>query len=1395
MQKPPEHAATEHLPLAVRWARLRACYRMLNLASHHVLGFTVKLTLLVYFGFGLLFLFLRYAILPNIDYYKGYIEQAASRASGSQVSIARIYASWRGLRPNLFLADVAMRDGAGRQVLVLPSVSATLSWWSVLGKPRFESLDISRPDLDVRRGADGKLWVAGHYIDPLKGGDGQGADWLLAQREVVIREGRLHWTDDLRGAPELLLENVNFVMRNQWQRHRFALRATPPAALAGPLDLRADFSHPAFSPHPGDIKMWKGELYADLTGADLAAWKPWLDYPFELQSARGAVRAWLTLDHARLAGFTADVGLREVTARLAPQLPLLDLVLASGRVSASEVIAPGPADGTPTLGARGHTLALDDFALATRDGLVLPPTTLSERYVAAGGGQPASTAIQTRLLDLRTLSEVALRLPLGAAPRQLLAELDPRGRLLDFSAEWRGALPAAQSYHIKGRVEGLGMTARAALAAQPAAAGKPAQAAVAALPGFDQLSGSVDATEQGGSVRLAAPGLVLRMPAWFTVPDMTFDQLALQARWAFPAPRQLRIDLDSMAFQQQGLTATLHGSHLLALDGKGPGTIDLDGTANNFDVKTIGNYLPLHTPDHLRAWLTGALEDGLAQDVTLRLRGDLAQFPFGRNNNDDKNRGDSRGEFRVAGKLEHARLNYAPGQHLNDTQAPLWPQAENIHGSFLFDRTRMEIHGDTATTGGVALNGIKAVIPDLATHDLQLEIDGGASGSMTDYLKYVASSPVLGWIAHFTDQTTASGNAKLALKLHLPLAHLVDAKVEGALQLQGNDIVLFDGLPVISGSTGKIEFSETGVNLNALAGTFVGGPVAISGGSQPDNSIQVKLAGTVTAEGLRKTYPTPTMQRLAGRLSGGTRYTGLITERNRQLQVLVEAPLTGVGLDFPAPLAKAAADSMPLRFLLSASPANEAGVAHDDIKVSMGSLASHYQRQKQGKGNWTLVRGGIGVNQPAPEPDSGLMLNVSMKALDVDAWLAIGGLGAPAAPGAGVVAADGDIDLSEYVVPDSMAAEAAELTLGERKLQKVVVGATHQKGVWQANIDAAQISGYLTWNDTPSGQGRVTARLSSLIIPASEAAEVQSLLEGNHTAQSIPSLDIVAERFELFNTKLGSMELQAVNVAGGPGREWRVDKLALENPDGALNGSGKWVTQDGRSDTSLKFALDIKDAGKLLDRFGFVDTIAKGKGTLNGNLAWKGLPYSLDIPSLSGNIRMDVESGQFLKQDPGAAKLLGVLSLQALPRLLKLDFHDVFSEGLAFDGISATANIMHGVVQTNDLKMHGVAATVLMDGSADIANESTNLHVVVIPEFNLGTGPLVYGLAVNPVIGIGGFLAQLFLRAPVMKALTYQMQITGPWKAPVVTKLDNAKLEASDETAASAGKAAAAKTN
>ena len=130
---------------------------------------------------------------------------------------------------------------------------------------------------------------------------------------------------------------------------------------------------------------------------------------------------------------------------------------------------------------------------------------------------------------------------------------------------------------------------------------------------------------------------------------------------------------------------------------------------------------------------------------------------------------------------------------------------------------------------------------------------------------------------------------------------------------------------------------------------------------------------------------------------------------------------------------------------------------------------------------------------------------------------------------------------------------------------------------------------------------------------------------------------------------------------------------------------------------------------------------------------------------MTGQVKVAIESGQFLKAGPGAARLLSVLSLQSLPRRLSLDFRDLFAEGFAFDSVDGDVKIGQGMAATNNLRMRGAAAVVLMEGSADLERETEDLRVVVVPEINAGTASLAVAV-INPAIGLGTFLAQYFLQ-------------------------------------------------
>jgi len=1391
---PTEQDQPDQPALATRlrtgWHAVGQSYQRANAASFHLLGFTLKLMLVAYFVFAILLLGLRYIVMPQIADYRTNVEQIASKAIGRPVSIGVLSGGWQGLHPSLILENVAIYGEDNQPALQLPRVSAVVSWWSLPAFDlRLHRLDIDRPDMDIQRDAEGRFYVAGMLIETGQENDGRAADWVMSQHDIHINGGRLRWKDDVRQTPELALEQVNVVLQNKGTKHHFALTATPPASIAAPLDVRARFEHSLLNGRKSDPSLWTGEVYADLRDTDLANWKTYLDFPFDLQAARGSLRAWLTFDHARVVNLTADLALSDVLMQLRKDLAPLDLVAANGRVSVQETIDNQVRDGTPTFGLKGHAIAVTDLTVQTRDGLVLPKTTMSERYVAAKGNTPERTEVQARMLDLQALASFAERLPLPPAQLRMLRDFAPRGQLRDFSAQWQGAYPDVQSYQVKGDFLNLGLQAQPARSARAATAKVPAQAAVPAIPGFENLTGHVDASDKGGSFQLASKEVSFASPAYFAEPTIAFDTLDADAKWRFEKNDMLMLTIRNLSFAKDALHASLAGTHLMPINKQEknvPGVIDLTGTITGLELNRVGNYLPLGMPEDVRHWLTYGLVGGNLQDGHLRLKGDLAHFPFHETNpNDKKNENKNAknvGEFVFSGKIHDGVLNYSPDMFAHDGKSPMWPLLEKIQGRIVFDKARLEVHGDTGETHGAQVADVKAVVPDLMSHESELQIDGTAKGPLQNFLRYTVDSPVGEWIGHFTDESKGTGNASLALKLNLPLHNMHDAKVNGVLKFANNGVTLMNAMPEIAQTNGRLEFNEKGVSLHDIKGNFLGGPLTVGGGSQKDGSIQIRADGTLTAAGLRKAYPSAEVQKLTEKVNGSTRFSTLVNVRDKAVDVTVDSNLRGLGLDFPVPLKKDARDALPLRYVQTGLALDNSGVQRDSIRINLGAaISALYQRERNvsttsaaGSTPWRIVRGGIGVNAQPPEPATGVQANISVPSLHIDDWIAATSSVSSGLMGKSVASTSGAPDLAQYVETDKLALRSDEIFILGKRLDTVVAGLTRGDDMWQVNIESSQMTGHVSWRDSESGRGlgRVTARLTSLKIPKTAGADVKDLMSNVDQDTEMPALDIVADNFELYGKKLGHLELLAHYVRATEGREWRIRNLTVSNPDAKLSATGNWITKSGSNNSHLDYKLQIEDAGKLLGRFGFSDVLKAGEGTMSGDVSWAGLPFSIDYPSLSGKINLDMKTGQFLKVEPGAAKLLGVLSMQSIPRRLTLDFRDVFSDGFAFDGINGSAQINKGVARTDNLKMRGVSATVLIDGAADIVKETQDLRAVIVPEINAGAASVAYALAVNPVIGAGTFLAQLFLRAPLARAFTYEYAITGSWSDPSVNKIE-----------------------
>jgi uncharacterized protein (TIGR02099 family) len=840
--------------------------------------------------------------------------------------------------------------------------------------------------------------------------------------------------------------------------------------------------------------------------------------------------------------------------------------------------------------------------------------------------------------------------------------------------------------------------------------------------------------------------------------------------------------------------------------------LDLQASLSRADGARVWRYLPLGVPKAARDYVRESVLSGAASGAKFKVRGDLHKFPF---------RDPRDGEFLVTAQVHDVNFAYVPRQLQQGAVA--WPALTKLAGELVFQGAGMRVAGAAGRLAGAPRLAVKASadIPDF--HQADVRVLGQVRGPLAEALAVVNNSPVNGYVNQALARSTGNGDASVDLQLALPVRSLARSQVQGTVTLAGNDVQLSPDSPPLARARGAVLFSEKGFQVVGAQARALGGDLRLEGGTRAAGAgegplVQLRVQGVATAEGLRQARELGFVSRLARDFSGSTAYQLVLGFRRGQPEVLVTSNLQGLALNLPAPLAKPAEAALPLRYESAltreslAAPPGGSQRLQEALSLQLGRLGGLSYVRELGAGEPQVLRGTIAVGLAAGEtvalPPQGVTANMQLASVDIDAWedALERVFGSPPGGAAATPAAAGPQGPGAMgYLPTVLALRARQLSVQGRTLHNLVVGGSRDGRFWRANVAADELDGYVEYRQPQNtGAGRVHARLARLNIAAAAATQVEALLDAQ--PGKIPALDIVVDEFELKGRKLGRLEIDAVNRGAGTVareggvREWRLNKLALATPEATFTASGNWaalnaqavaaggsrpaVRPDELRRTAIKFKLEIADAGELLTRFGMKGVVRRGHGTMEGNVAWIGSPLALDYHTLTGGFNVNVEGGQFLKADPGLAKLLGVLSLQSLPRRLALDFRDVFSEGFAFDFVRGDLTIAEGIAATNNLQMKGVNAAVLMEGKADIDQETQDLKVLVVPEINAGTISLV-ATVINPAIGLGTFLAQMFLRQPLIKAATQEFHIDGTWADPRVTRIG--RTAAAPAQAADAG--------
>ncbi len=1280
---------------------------------------------LAYFGFIVLVLSLRYVVFPHIEDYRPAIERRLGEELKREVRIGRIEASWEGVHPDLTLHDVDVADAEGRPALSFSRVGMVLSWWSVPeATPLLRSLWIDRPELHLRRDGDGQLFIAGIQLDP-GSGNGNISSWVLRPRHIRIQGATLVWQDEMRGAPPLMLEDVNIALDNRGKTHQFGLTALPPKEFASRIDVRGDFRGENLEA----LHEWSGQAYAEIPYADLAVWRQWVDYPVMLPQGRGALRSWLDFADGALHEATVDVSLQDVSLKLGQDLPQLELEQLSGRLQAR-------------LQARSLAVKGRNVSLTARTGepderrraapIRIEPVDFDIAGSPESGGEVvAAGSASVSRLDIGALARLADYLPVDEKARELLRDYAPQGLVSELSARWKTQAGALRSYSLKTHFQNLGIKAKDA------------------VPGFTGLSGSMEADENSGLIALASEQSTIDLPSVFSESLTKLDSLKVQARWNI-GKEGLSVALSKAEFANPEMAGSAQGSYR-AVEA-GPGIIDMTAELTRADARAVWRYLPNTIGVGARHWLRDSLLGGKATEAKLILKGDLNDFPFL-----DK----ELGQFLVTVKARDAIIDYAKG----------WPRIDDIDGDLRFEGNGMEIDAHQGRVLGAKLSKTFVSVPDFDKPISTLHVKGQADGSTSEFLKFIEQSPVAEQIDHFTEDMRATGNGRLDISLTIPLAEqlLKDSKINGTYSLFNNDVTVDTALPPLRQANGSIRFSGSDLNIPGINATLLGGPLKIQGGLQKNGRVLITADGRMDMDQLRKQSDHP----LLANLSGSASYHGEVLVNKRDADLKIESTLSGLSSAFPAPFAKQAGETLPLRFekkkLLPADGSDKADApAREQINVSLGDVMSaQLVRQKSPQAGFTIEKGVVAIGRAPQLPEKGVMLAVGAKQLDLDVWQKL--LDTASAGNSQENAS------SSSFTPDLISLQAGEVLMRGLRFQDVDLLASATPKSWRIKLNSQQAAGDILWNEEGrDGNGRLVMRLSRLRIddftPATNATPGEPM-------QKLPALDIIADDFSVRKLLFGRLELRARNENGA----WNLSRFQASNPYGNFVGSGQWRRTDGQNRSQLDFKIDSDDVGKLLGRMGYPGTVRAGTAQLEGKLAWNGPPTEIDYASMNGNLSVEASKGQFLKLDPGAAgKLLGLISLQNLPRRISLDFKDVFSEGFAFDSIAGKVAVQQGVMHTDQLLVSGPSARVIMRGDVDLKQETQHLNVNVLPE--VGETAALGVAIINPVAGAATWLANKVLQNPLSSMFGFNYLITGKWDDPKVEKLPSKGLGGTTES-------------
>ncbi len=945
--------------------------------------------------------------------------------------------------------------------------------------------------------------------------------------------------------------------------------------------------------------------------------------------------------------------------------------------------------------------------------------------------QPDGWLLNLSQLDIEALTPLVKLAPKSESTTDFLDKLAPKGRVEDIRLAMNGGL---DTLRYSAEVDELGLTQWEL------------------LPGFNHVQGKVAGNLDQAKAKVTVIDDVFPYGDVFQAP-LNIKQGEVDIIW--------QQDEDGWRLWSDKVTAAtpdlqVLGAFRLDFPKEQSPFLSFYAEADLYNAGETWRYLPtLALGQDLTDYLSTAIQGGKVNTAKLLWYGELGDFPYKEHN----------GMFQAWVGLKDAKFSF-------DTA---WPTITNLQLDLLFENDAMYLDSKSATLNGVKAKRITGRIPELAEGG-HIEIEAKASASGNEVRDYMMATPLVDSVGAALTALQVSGPVYSEFQLNIPFDMEKDARAWGYADLKNNRVDI-DAPPMrLESATGRIKFDNDVVTTSGLSAKLLNQPISLDfrgENAEQGYNVTINTLGDWEVDPLKPYLGERWLNLVSGHAPWQMDVELQLNDVGFTYQVDVIAKLNQLASEYPYPLAKATGEVGTAKLQASGN--------QEVISARLQLPSAKYQTEIDITGNvpeltatnLVIGNGGFRMN-----PIVGHHASIRLDELSIDRWAEL----------MHVPVSDQPSVLSEMATPaipkpTNIDLDVQTLQLAGIEFHDVDLTARKKNLSWLLDVDSQEVKGkanYLKPYDLSvslehlhlyiPGFDEMTKERNSLFASEDQAAPLISNFDRKFHAE-MPNLTLNIDDFWLQGYKVGKVN---VDLERRDNRlEWK--NVTFSSGQNRVDMNGWWELTKERSHSNLTMKVQGENNSDLMERFGITSGIQQAPFEIDAQLDWDGAPWAMKTQSLQGEVSSEFGKG-VITEVSGAARLLGLFSLDSIIRKMQLDFTDVFDKGMAFNSITGTGKIQDGVFITNDIVMDALAGEMQIRGIADMNTRLVDAEVKFTPDITSGI-PMLTAFAVAPQTALY-VLAISTVISPVVEVFTQvNYEVKGPLDSPTVKEISRSKGE------------------